>query len=239
MSIWRRSKGEKSAGAREVFPHNALEVGLAAVRAGDEPLEAWLHALQQSTVFALLHGTSLQVLVIDGLSLATVFTSEQMMREVSAEQLYIAPAYAELVDLLPDGVGLLVNPGSDVSVTIPAAELRPRTGDGPRTVGASRLFIGEPAVEPVEVLNALSRTAHGIGEVREMRRAWVSVDGAEPGLMIGVDLDPDNDAARAAVMNALRDGLPSEVVTDLLFANDRSPIIDWMWSNTEPFHVKS
>lgn len=225
-----------------MFPNNPLEVRLSEARTNGEPLEPWLRDLQQATVFAPLRVTgenrSLGVVEVDGQQLALVFTSEEMLRAVT-DVPYIAPPFSGLVDMLPPGVGVLVNAQSEVSITIPAADLQ-RTGasDAPLVVDASRLFIGEPAEEPVEVLAALSRTAHGIASVRELRRAWVSVDGAEPGLMVGVDLDPDNDAVRAVVTSSLRGGLPPGAVTELVFANDRSPVIDWMWSNTEPFHVK-
>lgn len=224
------------------FPNNPLEVRLAAARTNGEPLGPWLRELRRATVFAPLRVNgetqTLGVVEVDGQQLALVFTSAEMLRAVT-DVPYITPPFAGLVDMLPATVGVLVNAQSDVSVTILAPELRAAgTSDRPLVVDASRLFIGEPAEEPVDVLAALSRTAHGIAAVRELRRAWVSIDGAEPGLVVGVDLDPDNDDVRAVVTAALRDGLPADAVVEMLFANDRSPVIDWMWSNTEPFHVK-
>jgi hypothetical protein len=224
------------------FPNNPLELQLAEARGTGEPLGAWLGELRHATVFAPLRVNgdtrSLGVVEVDGDQLALAFTSEEMLRSVT-DVPFIAPPFSELAGMLPPGVGVLLNAQTDFSVTIPAGELDgTRTGGAPVAVDASRFFIGEPAEEPVEVLAALSRTAHGIAAVRELRRAWVSVDGAEPGLMVGVDLDPDNDAVRTVVTSALREGLPPEVATDLLFANDRSPVIDWMWANTEPFHMK-
>ncbi|MET0930198.1 MAG: enhanced serine sensitivity protein SseB C-terminal domain-containing protein [Aeromicrobium sp.] len=225
------------------FPNNPLEVRLGEARTNDEPLGPWLRELQQATVFAPLRVTgessSLGVVEVDGQQLALVFTSEEMLRSVT-DVPFIAPPFAGLVDMLPPGFGVLVNPQSDVSITIAPADLEAgRAGGDPLVVDASRLFIGEPAEEPVDVLAALSRTAHGIAAVRELRRAWVSVDGAEPGLMVGVDLDPDNEDVRLVVTSALRDGLPADAVVELQFANDRGPVIDWMWANAEPFHAKS
>lgn len=224
------------------FPNNSLEVRLSDVRATGEPLGAWLGELRHATVFAPLRVNgdtrALGVVEVDGNQFALAFTSEQMLRSVT-DVPFIAPPFSELAGMLPPGVGVLLNAQTDLSITIPAGELAGTgTSGAPVAVDASRLFIGEPAEEPVETLAALSRTAHGIAAVRELRRAWVSVDGAEPGLMVGVDLDPDNDAVRAVVTSALREGLPPEAVTDLLFTNDRSRVIDWMWANTEPFHVK-
>lgn len=223
------------------FPHNALEARLHEARTDDDLLRTWLQDLRRTTVFVPLRVTgqtrSLAVMQVDGHQLVPLFTSPEMLQAATQAPSF-APPFAGLLDLLPGGVGMIVNPGSDVSVTITADDLSlVRTSGVPEPVGASRMYIGDPADEPVELLAALSRTARGIAAVRELRRAWVSVDGAAPGLVVGVDIDPDNDDVRLVVLDTLRRATPADSVVDLVFANDRGAVIEWMWANTETFYV--
>lgn len=88
------------------------------------------------------------------------------------------------------------------------------------------------------VVNVQSDVSVTIAAVRELRRAWVSVDGVVPGLVVGIDVDPDNDAARGVVTGARRAALPSGDHVELILTNDRGLMCRLMWANTQPFHVK-
>jgi hypothetical protein len=109
-----------------------------------------------------------------------------------------------------------------------------------RTVPAgTAVLIGEPAIEPVELLSAIAGATDAVSAVRSLSRCWAQTGAEPPGLVLGVDLDPDTAAARAEVTGAV--GVVwSEVrpgfTVDVVFEGDGGVLATWMLQNVEPFH---
>jgi hypothetical protein len=132
-----------------------------------------------------------------------------------------------------------VNPGGSLGLPVPAAELR-RLVDGRGTIPAgSTVRVGAPADEPEAFLEAATHELAQLPAVRFARRCWAAVDDNEPGLVLGVDVDPDSDDVRSSVLAAVRraattSAYPASV--DVVFANDRDALTQWMHENAPPFH---
>jgi hypothetical protein len=229
------------------FPHNPLEQQLVEAQAGRVGIEEWLRSLVDATVFVPVTsggGTSasLPVLTIDGRPYVPVFTSEEELRGSQPDATAISPVLRDLLGGVSEAVGISVNPGRSVSLAVPPEDVRRVAGGTHRVEAGTRVRIGHPATEPEELLAALAAAVTGLGSVREMRRAWAAVGDNRPGLVVGVDLDPDNEPTRQTVLAAVREAAVSrqtDYAVDVVFVNDRGPLVEWMWENADPFHSAS
>lgn len=226
----------------EAFPRNDIEAGLVAAHRGEVPVEEWLRRLATATVQVPVRpsadaaaATSLPVLSIAGRSYVPVFTSSGEAREATSGAALVPRVLADLIGVLPGGVGISINPGRPLSLAVPPDDLRRIvTGRTAIPVGA-RLRVGDPAEEPVEALRSILGSLAGLDAVREVRRAWVMVDDDPPSLAIGVDLDPDAPATRERVVRAVA-AAAADVrgAVDVVFSNDGGPVVDWMWRSSSP-----
>ena len=113
-----------------------------------------------------------------------------------------------------------------------------------RTIPAgTRLRIGEPAVEPDEVLAQVRYALGDVPAVLAARRAWVQVGDSAPSLALGLSLTAD--ASPAQVLPAVRDALddilrrsrPGFAVDLVVLDGSTDPIASWMDSNAAPFYT--
>lgn len=112
-------------------------------------------------------------------------------------------------------------------------ELRPFT-----VPAGSRVYLGEPAVEPVPLLDAIAAAIATVSAVREARRVWVLIDDGAPGLVIGIDVEPDQAGARRDALSAVgraQTASPVPFPVGVVFAQDRGELVAWMAENATPF----
>lgn len=226
------------------FPVNDLERELLAASEGRLPVSEWVARLATARVWVPLRESAagsgtFPVLSIDGSSYVPVFTSEGQIDAAAPANARVCPPVAELVRSLPESVGLAVNPGRQVGLPVSAAAVREALGMGRTVPAGTRLRIGEPAEEPVQLLADLAAAFAGMPAVREARRAWAAVGENSPGLVLGLDIDPDNDDVRRAVLDGTRsvvDRRPVTFTVDVVFSNDRTAMTEWMQSNVTPFY---
>jgi hypothetical protein len=141
---------------------------------------------------------------------------------------------------LPESVGLAVNPGGSVGLPLPAGTLRQSLGLPGRIEAGTRLRIGEPAEEPEELLATIARGLASVSAVRSARRCWAAVGESRPGLVVGLDIDPDNHQTRTAALESIRsvaDTSPGDFPVDVVFENDRDELTTWMTAHVEPFYA--
>ncbi|HEX8497970.1 MAG TPA: enhanced serine sensitivity protein SseB C-terminal domain-containing protein [Actinomycetales bacterium] len=224
------------------FPANDLEVALQRAFDQQVPVATFVAALLQDVVWVPLveqpDGTqTMPTITMDEQSLLPVFTSEEQLQRGAPDAPRARPAVRELLGVLPADVGFAVNVGGDVGLPIHAPALR-HPGGGPTTVPAgTAIRIGEPADEPVDVLERLASALAPVAAVREARRCWAQIGDGAPGLVIGLDLDPDQPATRELALLAVRD-VPAEggAPIDVVFSADRDSFTRWMSANAAPFH---
>lgn len=109
----------------------------------------------------------------------------------------------------------------------------------PFTVPAgSRVYLGEPADEPRALLDAIGAALAGVPAVRGARRVWAMVENGTPGLVVGIDVEPDEAATRREAMAAVSRALavaPAAFPLGVVFVGDRGELVAWMAANAAPF----
>ncbi len=226
------------------FPRNALESRLLDASAGRIELEEWLQELLGAAVWVPvtvaegITGT-FPVLTIDGSAYVPVFTSVEELDGSFPEGQRVCPPVREFVPVLPEHVGLAVNPGGTVGLPIAGVVLRQALGIPTHVTEGTRFQVGDPAEEPVHLLGEVSQALLPMSAVRAARRAWAVIGDGSPGLVLGLDLDPDTDAARQGALDAVRRVVgaePTGYAVDVVFDNDQGPLVAWMHDHALPFH---
>jgi hypothetical protein len=226
------------------FPSNPLEESLRDAAEGRVSVGEWLESLLAAQVWAPVSSAdggsgTFPVLSVDGGSYVAVFTSEEELSRAQPQAAYVVAPCRDLVQHLPAHVGVAVNPGGSLGLPLPAAELRRLVDQRGRIPAGSTVKVGEPAEEPVPFLGAASGELAQLPAVRAARRCWAAVDDNEPGLVLGVDIDPDSEEVRGAVLASVRRAASTSAYpgsVDVVFANDRDALTQWMHENVQPFH---
>ena len=227
------------------FPRNELESRLLDASAGRIEVEAWLTDLAAASVWVPLAATdgqsgSFPVMSIDGGSYVPVFTSQEEIDRAAPGNDRVHPPVRELVTALPDSVGLAVNPGGTVGLPVPAAVLRQALGLPTDVAAGTTVRVGDPAEEPTELLAGIAAVLGEVPAVRAARRAWAVVGEGRPGLVLGLDVDPDSPEVRGQALEAVRRAVgtgAADFPVDVVFDNDRGPLVEWMHEHAEPFHT--
>jgi hypothetical protein len=223
------------------FPANDLEVVLQAAARNETGPTSFVDTLFRSRgYFPIVNGTdgsgSVSITTIDARPFVAVFTStEQAGRAGVTGSLAEAPV-GDFMSNVPAHVGLAVNPGGDLGMPVPADVVQLQIGRATPVPAGTRIRIGEPAEEPVELLMRLASSLATIPAARLARRCWAQVGVENPGLVIGVDVDPDNPDVRAAVIRAVASAnIDRESIVNVVFTSDEGEFVSWMSANTEPF----
>ncbi|MFH8789483.1 enhanced serine sensitivity protein SseB C-terminal domain-containing protein [Streptomyces roseoverticillatus] len=233
-----------------MFPANRLEETLAAAKAGSIPAEDILKALATAELWMPLpetpggdqgQGTRLPIVSIDGQPHVAVYTSVEQLKQNAGDVAHAVMGARELINSLPQELGLALNPGGDVGLPIHAAGVQTVRGNRRTVQPGESIRLGEPAEEPEALLAALRRAFGAVPAVSSARRALVQVGNQHPGLLIGVTVHGAAGESRDAVLAAVSQAVSEEPVpftVDTVFlgnAKDRTSV--WMTDNVEPFYV--
>ncbi|PRX92509.1 SseB family protein [Allonocardiopsis opalescens] len=122
------------------FPANDVERALAEVLEDTATTPGFLATLRSNElVVPLPEGAGVQsdgsvalpVLTHDDASFVPVFTSEEQLAQLDSSLAYTTVPARELAGMLPEGVGLAVNPGATATVPIPAENVWAIAGTPP------------------------------------------------------------------------------------------------------------
>ena len=226
------------------FPSNDLEITLQRAFANEISVDEFVQALLVSTVWVPLTTTteghqSMPTVTIDQQALLPVFTSEEQLHLGAPDAPRVAPPVSELLTQLPAHVGLAVNVGGDVGLPIFAAGLQQARGGAATLSTGTSVRIGAPADELAELFAQIGQALQAVGAVREARRCWAQVGDNRPGLVVGLDVDPDNPDTRMAAMDAVREAVGTsakDFPVDVVFTSDRDTFTEWMTANAQPFY---
>lgn len=249
------------------FPVNELERVLAACLGHPEATPRLIETLARSLVWIPLpsgggpDSTDLDLPTVElgGALYVPVFSSEEQLRAVAPGTAFAVAPMHEFARGLPPQVGVALNPEGAVGVPLPpeaVAELcrgpvggaqghhgAPGQDTGGGRPGARvRMWEPDPEVEPVDFLATAAGEFAVTPVVLSARRALASVEGGNPSLFVGVELDSWQPDDRAAAMNALGRAL-GQVALDwlvnlVLLDVAQDPIGDWMLERVAPFYVR-
>ncbi|WP_369199760.1 enhanced serine sensitivity protein SseB C-terminal domain-containing protein [Streptomyces sp. PU-14G] len=239
------------------WPGNELEEALAASLQVPHAGARLLEVLGRSSVWVPLpEGGSRQsreldlpTIELDGSVYVPVFSSEEQFLQVVGAHVgfTIAPA-REFARGLPPGVGIAVNPDGTVGVPLPAqavAELCANTSTEQAAAGVARgarvrLFEPDWQDDPLAFLAAASAEFAALTFVRSARRGLASVEGEDPALFVGIELDllePESrQAAHEALGRALHQAQVRWPVQMVLLDAANDPVVDWMRQCVRPFY---
>ncbi|MGX2994382.1 enhanced serine sensitivity protein SseB [Streptomyces sp. JNUCC 64] len=244
-------------GAGTGWPVNELEEALAASVGVPSAAGRIIEVLGRSRVWVPLpdgggpdSGTlDLPALEIDGQGYVPVFTSAEQFRRVVGDRMggTVAPA-VEFARGLPPQLGIVLNPDGTVGVPLPPAAVAElcRAGrtvlDGPVSGGRVRLFQPDWKEDPVDFLTAAAAEFAAVPAVTTARRCLASVEGGEPALFVGVELDRWEDENRERPLDALGRALgrvPVPWGVNLVLLDvAQDPVADWMRERVRPFYTR-
>lgn len=150
----------------------------------------------------------------------------------------VNPPVHEFVSYLPGNMGIAINPGGDLGLPLEPDAVQMLSGK-PLTVDAgTSVYLGDPAVEPAQLLAKVADALRDLPGVKAARRCWAVVGSQPPGLVLSVDLTQDTDALREQVAKAVAEAgekAPPGFSVDVVFDADGSEFTNWMLANTTPF----
>ncbi|MFI0814224.1 enhanced serine sensitivity protein SseB [Streptomyces sp. NPDC021098] len=243
-------------GAYPAFPGNELEEVLAASIGVPGAGARIVETLARSHVWIPLpsgggpdsRSLDLPTLEIEGQAYVPVFSSEQQFLQIVGGHMSftVAPA-VEFARGLPPQLGIAVNPDGPVGVPLPPAAVEElcKAGrselDGPARGGRVRLFEPDWQEEPVDFLAAAGIEFGREPGVRTARRALASVEGDQPALFVGVQLDAPGPDGQALAVEALGRALgtvpvPWTVQLVALDVAQGDPVATWMLERVRPFY---
>lgn len=239
------------------FPSNAAERALAAAVEDHERIGEFLTALGAARLWVPLpegSGTqpdgsvTLPTLAYEGEAFVPAFTSAEQLAAGSPDVPHAVVPARELARLLPDDIGIALNPGAQASVPIypeGVAFLAQETDTVEEAAEGVRVSIGHPEQEPTALLDAVTAVLRDIPQVGAASRAWLEIEGERAGLVVAVRLDePADETAQEAVLRAVEGAVahvepPFPVDVTFTDVEEDDPIDAWMRDNTDPFYVRA
>lgn len=225
------------------FPSNDLEIVLQAASRGETGVDSFVEALFASTGYfpvavAADGAASLTVMTVGDQPYVSMFTSSEQASVAGVASSIAEAPVREFMAGVPAHLGIAVNPGGDLGLPVVAATVQLRLGRGSMVPAGTRIRIGEPAEEPEDLLQRIGAAFLAVPGVRTARRCWAQVGAEAPGLVLGVDVDPDNPDVRESVIRAVgRANSAPGVTVNVVFANDGGELVSWMRDHAEPFYT--
>ncbi|MEO6533533.1 MAG: enhanced serine sensitivity protein SseB C-terminal domain-containing protein [Pseudolysinimonas sp.] len=226
------------------FPGNELETVLVAASLNETTALSFVDLLFRSTAFFPMTegeegGASLTLVAIDQTDFVAVFTSQGEADAVMPGSAFVEAPVREFMKGVPTHLGLAVNPSGTLGLPIYAEAVQHQLHRATTISAGTRVRLGEPAVEPTELLAAIGAGLGTVPAVRAARRVWAQVGERAPGLVVGLDIDPDNPDVREIAVSAVgtaHRSVQSNFAVDVVFTHDRNDFTEWMSANAAPFY---
>jgi SseB protein C-terminal domain/SseB protein N-terminal domain len=249
------------------FPRNDLETAM--LQAADDPVARpdFYAALLQAKIYVIgdvstdLPDGEFRISEGDTISLANFefedgqpyipfFTSLDALNEaVSGETPYLSIGTRELLDSTR-GNFLVLNPGQDIAKEFTPEEIThlldgtPVSGTGEYQLDRDvQVQIGQPAEEPVELIDALTRLFSRHGAVKRAFYAQMLVEAQEKPLSLVVALDADGSVDRLIgdMQMVIPDTAPDGLPVDVVLLGQADSLVDSYFQTTEipPFYERS
>jgi len=181
----------------------------------------------------------------ENIQLIPAFTSPEQFTVGAPEGVeQIVLETGDMIQQCPETVGLAINPGCEEGMPIPPEGVQMLAQEFVEG-GETRITIDHPATEPTELLTEIGKALGPVSQVVSASRAWIDVENAGEGLIIGVELDdPEDEQAQQLAIHAV-ERVVQEVEPgfslDVTFVDlvEDDPIDEWLLDNTEPFYSRA
>ncbi len=225
------------------WPANELEEVLTAALGDPGATPRVIEVLGRSSLWVPLPAgdadTGLPAVELDGGAYVPVFSSESQLKRTAPGMAFGVLPAREFARGLPPLVGIAVNPGGAVGIPLPALAVEELCRGGASGGARVRLWEPMPDDEPVDFLATAAGEFAVTPVVLSARRALGSVEGEQPTLFIGVELDRWQEEDRTEAMTALGRALavaPLPWPVNLLLLDiAQDPLGDWMHERVSPF----
>lgn len=227
---------------RPQFYRDVLTSEVYLVHAGDEPLDIEDGVLQEGTYLQL------QPLEHNGQEWLPIFSSLSRLQEVLQSEATYLQLSARAFFEITRGANVILNPGLDYGKEFTAPEIERmldgsifHAGRGYTVEKETQVLIGQPAVYPTELANALSRL---FARYKSVRAAYLAhffnpERDDRPHTLIGIDADEDWEAIVGDAGMVARAVLPQDEVVDFLRVSpDESGVSQYMLQETKPFYKR-
>jgi len=249
------------------FPRNDLETAMQL--AADDPvarpdffvalLDARIYVIGDANTdlpdgeFRILEGDTLSVANFsfeDGQPYIPFFTSLEALNEaVSGETKYLSIGTRELLDSTR-GNFLVLNPGQDIAKEFTPEEITslldgtPISSNGEYKLDENATVqIGQPAEEPVELIEALTRLFSRHSSVKRALLAQMLVEDKDKplSLVIALDVDGNTDNLLRDLEIVVPDTAPADRPVDIVFLGEANSLVDnyFQTSDVAPFYERS
>lgn len=221
---------------------NAVESALVAARSGALSSGQLLETLAAGDVWVPLPASisggetaDLPVMWISGHKYVPVYTSAEEFGRGAGDVAHMVSPMRELARVLPPDLGIAINPGGTIGLPVHPAGVDVLRGGQWTASAGSRVRLGQPETEPTELLEALKSALAQVREIQSTRSAWAQLGDEPPGLLLGVVLDPDSEAARQATLTAVanaRAQVPDPCPVNCVFGSQPDDTVaQWLSSN--------
>lgn len=220
-----------------------VERALIAARDGQLSGDRLLETLAEGEVWVPLpegapaaegESASIPMMLIGAAKYLPVYTSAEEFSQGAGDMAHMVSPLRELARQLPDDFGIAVNPGGSVGLPIHPQGVDVLRGGQRNVPAGTQVRLGQPEAEPAELLAALRRAFGSLREVESVRSGWAQFGEAEPGLLLGIVLDPDSEEARQEVLAAVtaaRGEVPEACGVDCVFGASGDTLADWLTAN--------
>lgn len=233
---------------------NALEAAMSVASAEqtDEQIEVFLTTLADAELLIPLQAedvegaeegqVALPIYETDERRYVAAFSSLRQLREFAPDnEQHARIAGRELASEWREDVWLALNPRGEPTAVVPpdqVAELAQRPVKE-ETGSSGRVFMGEPASEPRELLEALRAVLAQRPEVRAGYRAQAlfADPGEQPRLVIGLELGGDDTGTFEAAGQVAAEHADGPVDFLTVDPDGDEPMGAWMREHTEPFYT--
>ncbi|WP_079063056.1 enhanced serine sensitivity protein SseB [Peterkaempfera griseoplana] len=240
------------------WPANELEQVLSAALGDPGATPRVFEVLARSQVWVPLPGggspdgsLDLPSIELAGAPYVPVFSSAETFQRIAGQMAFTVAPMWEFARGLPVGVGIAVNPEAPVGVPVPPEgvhELCRGPQDDRWAVApapGARVALREPGLheDPVDFLAAAAAELAFVPVVLTARRALASVEGEQPVLFVGVELDRWQQEDKAAATEALGRALGTVPlpwpVNIVLLDIAQDPVGDWLAEHVAPFFTRA
>ncbi len=227
---------------RPQFYRDLLEATVFVIQPGPAPSAPVTHTMERGDTLSIV------TIEVEGKQYVPFFSSLSRLREaIEHEVAYVALNARALLEITR-GTPLILNPRSAYGKEFTPEEVEAildgsiweTSADKIVVEEAARVFIGQPAEYPTELVEALKRT---LRQQKKVRRAWVALyynptDGLPPHLLVALEAEGQEDAISQQIGTLLTYISVPNPPVDVMFLHPDHSLWPYFHQEMKPFYTR-